>query len=111
MPFDERREEQEKMAIQEDRISILPDVLLHQIPVLIDLKEVVQTSILSKRWRHLWATLPIPNFDFLHMQSVVMVIYLLQYCEDAHVSIHEFHLSKFFHVAISGHPFLAFNYL
>ncbi|KAL2467711.1 F-box/LRR-repeat protein-like [Forsythia ovata] len=52
------------MEIQEDRISILPDVLLHQILLLIDLKQAVQTCVLSKRWRHLWATLAILDFDF-----------------------------------------------
>lgn len=48
---------------EEDRISLLPDVLLIYIFSFIDTKLAVQSSILSKRWVNLWTLLPVLNFD------------------------------------------------
>ncbi|XP_026431448.1 putative F-box/FBD/LRR-repeat protein At1g78760 isoform X1 [Papaver somniferum] len=42
----------------EDRISELPDALIHHIFSFLDMKYVVQTSVLSRRWRYLWFSLP-----------------------------------------------------
>ncbi|KAI3850814.1 hypothetical protein MKX03_028527 [Papaver bracteatum] len=42
----------------EDRISELPDALIHHIFSFLDMKYVVQTSVLSRRWRYLWSSLP-----------------------------------------------------
>ncbi|KAI3812199.1 hypothetical protein L1987_16906 [Smallanthus sonchifolius] len=49
----------------EDRISDLPDAILHHILLLLPIKTIVQTSILSKRWRTLWYTFP--DLDFTSM--------------------------------------------
>nr|XP_043639774.1 putative F-box/FBD/LRR-repeat protein At4g03220 [Erigeron canadensis] len=46
----------------QDRISDLPDAVIHHILILLPLKSVVQTSILSKRWLDLWYTFP--DLDF-----------------------------------------------
>nr|DAD20795.1 TPA_asm: hypothetical protein HUJ06_022258 [Nelumbo nucifera] len=46
-----------------DRISGLPDTILHHILSFTDTKYAVQTSILSKRWKHVWTSLPYLNFD------------------------------------------------
>ncbi|KAF5206805.1 hypothetical protein FRX31_003609 [Thalictrum thalictroides] len=37
-----------------DRISELPNQVLHHILSLLDMKEVVQTMFLSKRWKDVW---------------------------------------------------------
>ncbi|KAL3641301.1 hypothetical protein CASFOL_016269 [Castilleja foliolosa] len=48
----------------DSRISKLPDHILHKILSSVDIKQAVQTSVLSKRWRRLCYTLPNLNFDF-----------------------------------------------
>ncbi|KAK6253024.1 hypothetical protein QUC31_014744 [Theobroma cacao] len=45
-----------------DRISDLPDVVLHQILFFLPIKTIAQTSVLSKRWRSLWSSFP--DLDF-----------------------------------------------
>jgi hypothetical protein len=37
-----------------DRLSALPDSLLHAIMSLLKARQAVQTCVLSTRWRHLW---------------------------------------------------------
>ncbi|XP_074380501.1 FBD-associated F-box protein At5g38590-like isoform X1 [Apium graveolens] len=46
----------------EDRISGLPDELIHKIYSHLDAKEAVQSSVLSKRWKLIWTTLPFLGF-------------------------------------------------
>ncbi|KAJ3687143.1 hypothetical protein LUZ61_016307 [Rhynchospora tenuis] len=46
-----------------DRISSLPDCLIHLIMSFLTAQEAVQTCILSKRWKNLWTTLPFLDFD------------------------------------------------
>lgn len=49
--------------MEQDRISELPDEILHQILSLMATKFAVQTSILSTRWRHLWKFISTIHFD------------------------------------------------
>lgn len=50
-------------ANEQDRISTLPDELIHRILSFgVELNVVVQTSVLSKRWVNLWSTFPFLNF-------------------------------------------------
>jgi hypothetical protein len=42
----------------EDRISELPDALLHHVLSLLPVDEAVQTSVLARRWRQLWKGMP-----------------------------------------------------
>ncbi|XP_057772045.1 F-box/LRR-repeat protein At3g26922-like isoform X2 [Salvia miltiorrhiza] len=41
-----------------DRLSELPDSLILEILSLLDTRDVVRTSLLSKRWENLWSTIP-----------------------------------------------------
>ncbi|KAL5824457.1 hypothetical protein ACOSQ3_020520 [Xanthoceras sorbifolium] len=46
-----------------DRISELPEPILHCILSFLPFKQVAQTSVLSKRWEQAWRTYPILEFD------------------------------------------------
>ncbi|KAM0833618.1 hypothetical protein ACQ4PT_064150 [Festuca glaucescens] len=46
-----------------DRLSELPDYLLHVILSQLKARQVVQTCILSRQWRHLWLTSPCLDVD------------------------------------------------
>ncbi|KAL6140069.1 hypothetical protein ACLB2K_058370 [Fragaria x ananassa] len=48
-----------------DRITDLPDAILHHILFLLPIKTVAQTSVLSKRWRSLWSSFPDLDFTTL----------------------------------------------
>ena len=56
-------EEQNFKWVPIDRLSDLPDCLIHHILSLIDIKSAVQTCILSQRWNNFWTSLPKLNFD------------------------------------------------
>ncbi|MCD7464991.1 hypothetical protein HAX54_000343 [Datura stramonium] len=58
-------EKQRKMMPMEggDRLSDLPEsILLHILSMLLEGKEVVRTSVLSRRWRFLWMSVPVSLF-------------------------------------------------
>ncbi|KAL1560751.1 putative F-box/FBD/LRR-repeat protein [Salvia divinorum] len=46
----------------EDRISNLPDEILHHVTSFLPIKSAAQTSVLSRRWRDLWYSFP--DLDF-----------------------------------------------
>ncbi|KAK1665713.1 hypothetical protein QYE76_053872 [Lolium multiflorum] len=46
-----------------DRLSDLPDCLLHSVLSSLGSRQVVQTSLLSRRWRHLWRSVPCLDVD------------------------------------------------
>jgi hypothetical protein len=45
-------------AAPEDRLSALPDAMLHHVMSFLRAWEVARTCVLSRRWRHLWASAP-----------------------------------------------------
>ncbi|KAM0913754.1 hypothetical protein ACQ4PT_011953 [Festuca glaucescens] len=52
-----------------DRLSSLPDELLHHVMSFLPMPEVVRTSILSVRWRNLWASTPFVHIDYLDFKD------------------------------------------
>ncbi|KAI3698446.1 hypothetical protein L2E82_41996 [Cichorium intybus] len=52
-----------KKPVVEDRLSSLPDELIHKILYCFDMKFVVQTCLLSSRWEFLWKSMPCLNFS------------------------------------------------
>ncbi|KAL0306965.1 UNVERIFIED_CONTAM: putative F-box/FBD/LRR-repeat protein [Sesamum radiatum] len=59
----------------EDRISDLPDDILHHVFFFLPIKSIAQTSVLSKRWKNLWYSFPDLDFttvNTLSNDSIVM---------------------------------------
>jgi len=50
-------------SLSGDRLSALPDGVLHTILSFLPAPEAVRTSALSRRWRHLWRTAPCIKID------------------------------------------------
>ncbi|XP_026382061.1 F-box/LRR-repeat protein At4g14103-like isoform X2 [Papaver somniferum] len=50
-------------AAGKDRISNLTDSLIHHILSFLEIKQIAQTSVLSKHWRCIWTSIPILLFD------------------------------------------------
>ncbi|KAH7565255.1 hypothetical protein JRO89_XS09G0174800 [Xanthoceras sorbifolium] len=55
-----------------DRISKLPDFIVHHIMSYLSVKKVAQTGILSKRWNYLWTSFPILDFDQTYVRGLDM---------------------------------------
>ncbi|CAI0439978.1 unnamed protein product [Linum tenue] len=54
---------------EDDRVSDLPDGILHHVLSFLETKFMVRTSLLSKRWRSLWKDVPALNFGGLSFNS------------------------------------------
>ncbi|XP_071695722.1 F-box/LRR-repeat protein At3g26922-like [Rutidosis leptorrhynchoides] len=52
-----------RMNVEHDRLSSLPDDLIHKILSFMDTKLVVQTCVLSSRWRFVWTSTPYLKFS------------------------------------------------
>lgn len=61
--------ENDAKAASTDRISDLPDAVLHHILFLLPIKCVAQMSVLSKRWKFLWTTFPDLDFTTLGLNN------------------------------------------
>ncbi|KAI5001294.1 hypothetical protein ZWY2020_025944 [Hordeum vulgare] len=58
-----------------DRLGDLPDCLLQLILSFVGSRQAMQTSVLSRRWRHLWRNVPCADIDereFIHQQWEVL---------------------------------------
>ncbi|KAK9052904.1 hypothetical protein SSX86_029534 [Deinandra increscens subsp. villosa] len=52
-----------RMNAESDRLSNLPDDLIHKILSFISIKQAIETSALSSRWRHIWTSMGCLNFS------------------------------------------------
>ncbi|CAD6256386.1 unnamed protein product [Miscanthus lutarioriparius] len=52
-----------------DRLSALPDCLLHIIMSSLKARQAVQTCVLSTRWRHLWRSVPCLDVDIVEFRT------------------------------------------
>ncbi|KAF9603352.1 hypothetical protein IFM89_035022 [Coptis chinensis] len=52
-----------KQILNQERLSHLPEEILHKIFSFLDMKEVIETSIFSKRYRYSWNSVHTLNFD------------------------------------------------
>ncbi|KAL3636562.1 hypothetical protein CASFOL_018861 [Castilleja foliolosa] len=82
---------------EDDRISELPQPILHHILSFLTQNDAVKTSVLSKSWRHLWSSSP--NIEFLqelfngNKETFLSVLdNTLQKYLDRNLSIHRFSL-------------------
>ncbi|KAL4570245.1 hypothetical protein LXL04_025896 [Taraxacum kok-saghyz] len=56
--------------VVEDRLSSLPDELIHKILSCFDIKFAVQTCLLSLKWKLLWTSIPCLNFSTDHFRDL-----------------------------------------
>ncbi|XP_042756439.1 putative FBD-associated F-box protein At5g56820 [Lactuca sativa] len=52
--------------VERDRLSSLPDELIHKILSFINIKDAISTSVLSSRWRFIWTSMPSLKFENLN---------------------------------------------
>ncbi|XP_074382079.1 FBD-associated F-box protein At4g10400-like [Apium graveolens] len=81
---------------EEDRISSLPNELVHKILSFTDAKEAVRTSVLSKRWKPIWLTLPFLNFGIYTNCSFHKTYMFLRHVllnRDHHSNVYQLNLS------------------
>ncbi|TXG73851.1 hypothetical protein EZV62_002430 [Acer yangbiense] len=94
----------EDSIVAVDRISELPDFIIHHIMSYLSTPQVTQTSVLSKRWNHLRSSYPILDFDQIYFEEEDLETKtidkfirfvdasLLRFCE-AKVSMQKFRVS------------------
>ncbi|XP_026398336.1 F-box protein At4g09920-like [Papaver somniferum] len=72
----------------EDRISGLPDEILHYILSFLEFKFVVRTCVLSKRWNYIWTSNPILKFPSCYRYSLSQTNKLMDFV-DATLLLHD----------------------
>ena len=65
-----KKDEKRQLRRPADRISSLPDDVLCRILSFVLTQEVVATSVLSKRWTHLWRYIDNINFKYIEVDSI-----------------------------------------
>ncbi|GJT70485.1 F-box domain containing protein [Tanacetum coccineum] len=61
--MDDPENDKKQMIEESDRLSSLPDDLIHKILSFNDIKDVIKMSCLSSRWRFIWTTMPCLTFS------------------------------------------------
>ncbi|PIA26505.1 hypothetical protein AQUCO_09200011v1 [Aquilegia coerulea] len=100
-----RKKNMTDLTTTSDKISALPESLLHLILSFLDIKQVVQTSCLSTKWRYIWRFVPVLNFDYyslkkesekgkrLHRKECMDIVDRILFLHDS--SIQKLKLSRF----------------
>lgn len=96
-----------------DRVSSMPDEILCRILSLVTTKEAVASSVLSKRWTHLWLSVPNLVFPSIRVNDIesnsrlIESVYSVLLSREANGSnfINTFQLCVQY-----GHPHLAYNF-
>ncbi|TVU04665.1 hypothetical protein EJB05_47795 [Eragrostis curvula] len=73
MPAQKRGKEDEGApaeAGEEDRVSALPDEVLHQVLSFVPAEEAVRTCVLARRWHHLWKSATSLRIGYLRNEPV-----------------------------------------
>ncbi|CAN6246820.1 unnamed protein product [Urochloa humidicola] len=84
-------------ATVRDRLSELPDHLLHRILRFLDARQVVrELSRLSRRWRYLWVTSPYVNLQLAYRDGYEKFGNLLLLLRDGMVPLHTFCLHSWY---------------
>ncbi|XP_071695723.1 F-box/LRR-repeat protein At3g26922-like [Rutidosis leptorrhynchoides] len=65
------RRYRKRLSVERDRLSSLPNDLIHKIFSYIGIKDVVRTSILSSKWRFIWTSTPYLNFSSNEFSSLL----------------------------------------
>lgn len=76
-------------AEMEDKLTSLPDEILEHILSFLETKMAVQTSVLCRRWRYLWISLPVLNIDsesFRYYSSFANFVVSVLYRRDASIT-------------------------
>ncbi|XP_019455783.1 PREDICTED: putative FBD-associated F-box protein At5g22720 [Lupinus angustifolius] len=80
-----------KSADYQDRLGDLPDCLIHHILSFVETKDAIRTSVLSKRWRHLWASVTCLNFSSKSFARLVefkkFVLWVLSHRDSSQVKV------------------------
>lgn len=57
-----------------DRLSSLPDDVIHKILSSMNIRDVIKTSVLSSRWRYIWTSMPHLDFSLTPAEIVANVL-------------------------------------
>ncbi|KAJ0666239.1 putative F-box domain, leucine-rich repeat domain superfamily, F-box-like domain superfamily [Helianthus annuus] len=55
--------DRKRVNVEGDRLSSLPDDIIHKILSFVSIKRAVKTSVLSSRWRFIWTSMPYLSFS------------------------------------------------
>ncbi|XP_065853874.1 putative F-box/LRR-repeat protein At3g18150 [Euphorbia lathyris] len=97
-----------KMEEEKDRISALPDSIIHHIlSFLPSTKKAIQTSVLSKQWQNHWTHVPVLIFDLSGMRyrSVQDICRIFKFLDNTLIlhdcsKIKKFHIKSFWNNSI-----------
>ncbi|KAJ0816129.1 putative F-box domain-containing protein [Helianthus annuus] len=62
--------DRKRVNVEGDRLSSLPDDLIHKILSFVGIKLAVETSVLSSRWRYIWTSMPCLNFSTIDFHTL-----------------------------------------